>query len=82
MNRLLRTSKLPINQLCELVAFLLHDLPEVFLLVDDSVQDNRYSRFIDLAKGQYPGNAHGMVTGIGLVNLVHSSGGAGDFFCP
>ncbi|AWM33982.1 transposase [Hymenobacter nivis] len=32
-----------------------------------------------MAKRQYPGNAHGMVTGIGLVNLVHSSGEAGDF---
>ncbi|MEJ7663472.1 MAG: hypothetical protein WKG07_29950 [Hymenobacter sp.] len=47
--------------------------------MDDSVQDKRYSRFIELAKRQYSGNAHGMVTGIGLVNLVHSSGEAGDF---
>ena len=75
----MRSSKLPINQLCELVAPLLHDSPEAFLLMDDSVQDKCYSRFIDLAKRQYSGNAHGMVTGIGLVNLVHSSGGAGDF---
>ena len=63
----------------ELAEPLLHDSPEAFLLVDDSVQDKRYSRFIDLAKRQYSGNAHGMVTGIRLVNLVHSSGGAGDF---
>ena len=47
--------------------------------MDDSVQDKRYSRFIDVAKRQYSGNAHGMVTGIGLVNLVHNSGEAGDF---
>ena len=32
-----------------------------------------------MAKHQYAGNAHGMVTGIGLVNLVHSSGEADDF---
>ena len=63
----------------ELVQPLLRDSPEAFLLVDDSVQDKRYSRFIDLAKRQYSGNTHGMVTGIGLVNLVHSSGEAGDF---
>lgn len=79
VNRFLRTSTLPINQLRELVLPLLRDSPEAFLLVDDSVQDKRYSRFIDVAKRQYSGNAHGMVTGIGLVNLVHSSGEAGDF---
>ena len=58
---------------------MLRDSPEAFLLVDDSIQAKRYSRFIDLAKRQYSGNTHGMVTGIGLVNLVHSSGEAGDF---
>ena len=63
----------------ELVTPLLRDSPEAFLLVDDSVQDKRYSRFIALSKHQYSGNTHGMVTGIGLVNLVHSSGEAGDF---
>ena len=79
VNQFLRTSTLPVNQLRELVLPLLRDSPEAFLLVDDSVQDKRYSRFIDVAKRQYSGNAHGMVTGIGLVNLVHSSGQAGDF---
>ena len=63
----------------ELVLPLLRDSPEAFLLVDDRVQYKRYSRIIDVAKRQYPGNAHGMVTGIGLVNLVHSSEEAGDF---
>ena len=29
-----------------------------------------------MTKRQYPGNAHGMVTGIELVNRVHSSGEA------
>ena len=78
-NRFLRTSTLPVNQLRELVLPLLRDSPEAFLLVDDSVQDKRYSRFIDVAKRPYSGNAHGMVTGIGLVNRAHSSGEAGDF---
>ena len=79
VNRFLRTSELPVNQLQQLVQPLLHDSPEAFLLVDDSVQDKRYSRFIELTKRQYSGNVHGMVRGIGLVNLVHSSGQAGDF---
>lgn len=79
VNRFLRTSELPVSQLQQLVQPLLHDSPEAFLLVDDSVQDKRYSRFIELTKRQYSGNVHGMVRGIGLVNLVHSSGQAGDF---
>ena len=62
-----------------LVLPLLRDSSEAFLLVDDHVQDKRYRRFIDVAKRPCSGNAHGMVTGIGLVNLVHSSGEAGDF---
>jgi hypothetical protein len=64
----------------ELVQPLLHDSPEAFLLVNDRVQDKKYSRFIEVAKRQYSGNAHGMVTGIALVNLVHSSGQASDFY--
>ena len=79
VNRFLRTSDLPANQLRELVQSVLHDSPEAFLLVDDSVQDKSYSRFIEVVKRQYSGNAHGMVRGIGLVNLVHGSGEAGDF---
>ena len=62
-----------------LVLPLLRDSSEAFLLVDDHVQDKRYSRFIDVAKRPCSGNAHGMVTGIGLVNLMHSNGKAGDF---
>ena len=79
VNRFLRTSELPVSQLQQLVQPLLHDSPAAFLLVDDRVQDKRHSRFIGLTKRQYSGNVHGMVRGIGLVNLVHSSGQAGDF---
>lgn len=77
--RFLRDNRFSTSQLRELVQPLLADSPEAFLLVDDSVQDKRYSRFIELAKRQYSGATHGMVTGIGLINLVHSSGEAGDF---
>jgi len=55
-----------------------YDSPEAFLLVDDSVQDKRYSRFIEVAKRRYLGNGHGLVTGMSLVNLAHRSGEAGD----
>ena len=65
VNRFLRESSFSSSQLRELVAPLLNDSLEAFLLVDDSVQDKRYSRFIELTKRQYSGNVHGLVTGIG-----------------
>ena len=42
------------------------------------MQAKRYSRFVELAKRQSSGNAHGLGTGMGLVNLVHGSGQSGD----
>lgn len=66
--------------LWELVKELIEDDFEAFMLVDDSVQDKRYSRFIELVKLQYSGAAHGLVRGIGVVNLVHSAGIKQDFY--
>jgi len=68
------------RDLWHLVKDLINDSPDAFLIVDDSVQDKRYSRVIELVKRQYSGNVHGLVRGIGLVNLVHSSGQPGDFY--
>ena len=76
----LRNERLTARGLWELVAKLIEDSPEAFLLVDDSVQDKRYSRFIELVKLQYSGSEHGLVRGIGLVNLVHSAGAKQDFY--
>jgi hypothetical protein len=53
---------------------------EAFLLVDDSVHDKRYSRFIELVRAQYSGNEHRVVRGIGVVSLVHSGGKEEDFY--
>ena len=72
--------RLTSRSLWELVRNLISDGPEAFLIVDDSVQDKRYSRFIELVKQQYSGAEHGLVRGIGVVNLVHSCGLAGDFW--
>jgi hypothetical protein len=76
----LRTERLTARGLWELVQHLIADGPNAFLLVDDSVQDKRYSQFIELVKRQYSGAEHGLVRGIGIVNLVHSSGSDGDFW--
>jgi len=64
--------------LWELVHPLLDDSPDAYLILDDSVQDTRYSRQIDLVKRQYRGAERGLVRGIGVVNLVHSTGTEDD----
>jgi hypothetical protein len=76
----LQSERLTARSLWELVATLIADGPQAFLLVDDSVQDKRYSHFIELVRLQYSGAAQGLVRGIGVVNLVHSAGAAGDFY--
>lgn len=76
----LSSERLTARGLWELVLGLIEDGPEAFLLIDDSVQDKRYSRFIELVKLQYSGAVHGLVRGIGIVNLVHSAGNKKDFY--
>lgn len=76
----LQSEHLTARHLWELVGGLLNDSEQAFLIGDDSVQDKRYSRFIELVKRQYSGATHGLVRGIGVVNLVHSSGADGDFY--
>lgn len=57
------------------------DGPDAYLIVDDSVQDKRYARKIELVYRQYSGAVHGVVDGIGVVNLLHTSG-ADQVFYP
>ena len=66
--------RLTSRSLWEIVESLIRDGPRACLILDDSVQDKRYSRFIELVKRQYSGAEHGLVRGIGIVNLVHSDG--------
>ena len=76
----LRNSKFTPKDVRELVKNRIDDREEAFLLVDDSVQNKQYSRVIETVKLQYSGNVHGLVKGIGLVNLVHTNGFEGDFY--
>ncbi len=75
----LRGAKMTPRGLWEVVAPLLEDSAESYLILDDSVQDKRYSRKIDLVHLQYSGAEHGLVRGIGVLNLLHSSA-AGEFY--
>ena len=82
VNRFLRNSSFSVNQLRALVLPLLNDSPGAFLFVDDSVQDKRYSRFIEVAKRQYSGAAHGLVTGICFGQPRAQQRRARRFFAP
>ena len=76
----LQNSRFTPKELWELVKSRIDDSEEVFLLADDSVQNKQYSHSIETVKRQYSGNVHGLVKGIGLVNLVHTNGAMGDFY--
>ena len=75
----LRRERVTPRRLWEVVRPLLHDSPDAYLVADDSVQDKRYSKKIELVKRQYSGAEGGPVDGIGVVNLLHSDG---DEFYP
>jgi len=76
----LQNSKFTPKDLWDLVKDRIDDSAEAFLLVDDSVQNKQYWQAIETVKLQYSGNEHGLVKGIGLVNLVHTNGCLGDFY--
>lgn len=76
----LRRERFTPSQLWEVVSPHIEDSQQAAIIVDDSVQNKQYSRFIELVKCQYSGNEHGTVRGIGLVNLVHSAGNDKDFW--
>ncbi|MDZ7877645.1 MAG: transposase [Saprospiraceae bacterium] len=80
MSNFLKREKFTPRQLWQTVERHIMNRPDGFLIADDSVQDKRYSKFIELVKKQYSGNEHGLVRGIGIVNLVHTSGEKDDFF--
>jgi hypothetical protein len=73
-------AKLTPRRLWAVVAPLIQDGPDSYLLVDDSVQSKEYSTKIDLVKLQYSGAEHGLVRGIGVINLVHTNGQEHGFY--
>ena len=74
----LHSERLTAHHLWELVGELITNSAKAFLIGADRVQDNRYSRCIELVKQHYSGAEHGLVRGLGVVNRVHSSGAVGD----
>jgi hypothetical protein len=72
--------KLTPRRVWDVVAPLLQDSPDSYLIVDDSVQNKQYSKQIALVKLQYSGAEHGVVRGIGVINLVHTNGQEHGFY--
>jgi len=80
INDFLRREKLTPRGLWDVAQKLISDGPSAYLLFDDSVQDKRYSTNMDLVYRQWSGAVHSVVNGIGVVNLVHSSGPDQEFY--
>lgn len=76
----LKKERLTARHLWELVEGLIDDQPGAYLIIDDSVHNKRYSRSIELVKLQYSGAEGGLVRGIGVVNLVHTTGEDGEHY--
>ena len=62
----LAREKATARQIWELAKEVIADNADGYLIVDDSVQDKRYSRKIELVKNQYSGAEHGLTNGIGI----------------
>jgi hypothetical protein len=75
INDYLRGEKHTAHTVWELAEPLINNSNEAYLILDDSVQDKSYSQKIEMVKRQYSGNVHGLVKGIGIVNLVHAHQG-------
>ncbi len=80
VNDLLRQKRVMPREVWRLVKDRSDESPAAFLIVDDSVHDKRYSRFIELVQAQYSGTEHRVVRGSGVGSLVHSGGKEADFY--
>jgi hypothetical protein len=75
----LHRGKLTARQLWDATAADLDNTPDAYLVLDDSVHEKAYAKQVDLVKTQYSGAKHGLVKGIGVVSLLHTTGVAQGF---
>ena len=71
VDRYLKDERLRPSLIWEKVKDLIVQTPDGYLLFDDTVLDKSHSFEIDGVRRQYSGNVHGVVKGIGVVNLVY-----------
>lgn len=75
----LHRGKLTARQLWPAVAPEIDNTPDAYLVLDDSVHEKAYAKQVALVKTQYSGAAHGLVKGIGVLTLLHTTGAAQGF---
>jgi hypothetical protein len=80
VNDFLHQKRVRPREVWELVKARIADSQDAFLLGDDSVQDNRSSRFIEVVRAQDRGNEHRVLKGSGVGNWVPRAGKDGDFY--
>ena len=71
VTRFLKEGHFTPSLLWEKVKPLLIQHKNACIIVDDSVMDKSYSSKIDGVCKQYSGNAHGIIKGIGIVNMLY-----------
>ncbi len=67
----MKSAKLTPRLLWEKAQQTLVQSEHAYLIFDDTVIDKSYSFEIEGVRRQYSGNAHGVIKGIGIVNLVY-----------
>ncbi|QGO67095.1 hypothetical protein Psal073_02062 [Piscirickettsia salmonis] len=70
VSRWLQSQQYRPRDIWHIVKDLINTEEPCLLVVDDTVLDKHRSKQIDLVHQQYSGNAHDVIAGIGLVNLV------------
>ena len=78
--RFLKGDKLTPSLVWEKVKPLLPQSEDGYLIFDDTVLDKSHSFEISGVRRQYSGNAHGVIKGIGVVNLVYYDPHADRYF--
>jgi len=71
VTRFLKEGHYTPSLLWEKVKPLLIQHKDACIIIDDSVMDKSYSSKIDGVYKQYSGNAHGIIKGIGVVNMLY-----------
>lgn len=71
INRFLNLGLMEAKSFYESVHLSTHLPTGGYLIFDDTVLDKSHSRFIELARKQYSGNAGGVIVGIGLVIMLY-----------
>jgi hypothetical protein len=69
--RYLKSEKLTPRLLWEKAQQTLLESGDAYLIFDDTVVDRSYAFDLEGVRRQYSGNAHGVIKGIGIVNLVY-----------